>query len=136
MLNFSNTKHDAKEDSMPFEVQTAADGVKLILLGRLGVQQARPLWNALQPAIAAGQSIRVQAEKLDEMDTSIVQVLLRLSTRKDQFQIGETSDGFYAALKGRGLQDFLVQLPVELEAKIPQLLPPETLAKAARQGHG
>jgi ABC-type transporter Mla MlaB component len=118
MLNFS----DAKEDSMPFELQTAADGVKLILAGRLGVQQARPLWDALQPAMAASQSIRLQAEGLEEMDTSIIQILCRVSSRSGQLQIGETSDGFLAALERRGLEKFFVQPPAltEPESQVPQ----------------
>ena len=107
---------------MPFELQTAADGVKLILAGRLGVQQARPLWDALQPAMAASQSIRLQAEGLEEMDTSIIQILCRVSSRSGQLQIGETSDGFLAALERRGLEKFFVQPPAltEPESQVPQ----------------
>ena len=129
---------------MPFELQTAADGVKLILAGRLGVQQARSLWDALQPVIAANQSIRLQAEGLDEMDTSIIQILCRLKSGTGQFQIDATSDGFVAALKGRGLATFFVPpsfVPplAEPGTQTPPLQPEielDTLAKAARQGHG
>jgi ABC-type transporter Mla MlaB component len=133
MLNSS----DAKEDSMPFELQTAADGVKLILVGRLGVQQARPLWDALQPAMAASQSIHLQAEALEEMDTSVIQILCRVSSKTGHLQIGETSDGFLAALERRGLEKFFVQppAPTEPESQVPQT-EAETQAKAARQGHG
>jgi len=138
---------------MPFELQTAPDGVKLILVGRLGVQQARLLWDALQPVIAANQSIRLQAEELDEMDTSIIQILCRLNNRTGQFQIDATSDGFVAALKGRGLATFFVPPslvspslvspsfvppPAEPETQTPPLQPEielDTLANAARQGH-
>jgi hypothetical protein len=122
------------------------------------VQQARSLWDALQPVIAANQSIRLQAEELDEMDTSIVQILCRLNSRTGQFQIDATSDGFVAALKGRGLATFFVPQslvspsfvspsfvspsveppPAEPETQTPPLQPEielETLANAARQGH-
>jgi ABC-type transporter Mla MlaB component len=125
---------DAKDNSMPFELQIAVDGVKLILAGRLGVQQARPLWDALQPAMAARQSIRLQAEELDEIDTSVIQILCRVSSQTC-LQIGGISDGFLAALGRRGLERFFVQSPVEPETQIPQPQP-ETLAKSARQGHG
>jgi ABC-type transporter Mla MlaB component len=131
MLNSS----DAKDDSMPFELRTAADGVKLILVGRLGVQQARPLWDALQPAMAASQNIQLQAEGLEEMDTSIIQILCRVSSQTGHLQIGETSDGFLAALERRGLEKFFVQPPAEPESQIPQPQA-ETKAKSARQGHG
>src|SRR5271166_4303475 len=132
---------------MPFEIQTAADGVKVVLAGRLGVRQARSLWEALQPVVVANQSIHVQAGELDEMDTSIIQILCRLNSRTGQFQIDATSDSFVSALKARGLATFFVQPslvsssfeppPTQPETQTPQ---PEmnldTLASAARQGHG
>ena len=124
---------------MPFDIQTVAGGVKLILAGRLGVQQARPLWDALQSAMSARQSIRLQAEELEEMDTSIIQILCRLSSPPGRLQIGGTSDAFLAALKRRGLEKFFVQPPPEPESQIPQPqleTKVETKAKAARQGHG
>ena len=124
---------------MPFELQTVAGGVKLMLAGRLGVQQARPLWDALQPALAASQSIQLQAEELEEMYTSIIQILCRLSSPPGRLQIGRTSDAFLAALKRRGLEKFFVQPPPEPESQIPQPqleTKVETKAKAARQGHG
>ncbi len=121
---------------MPFELQTDAGGVKLILAGRLGVQQARPLWDALQPAMAASQSIRLQADELEEMDTSIVQILCRVSQTR-QLQIGGTSDGFLASLKRRGLETFFVQAPAPSKPEPPIPQPKAgTKAKSARQGHG
>ena len=121
---------------MPFELQPAGDGVDsvLTLAGRLGVQQARALWDVLQPVMAGSQSIRLQAGQLDEVDTSIIQILLRLSARTDRFQIGEISDGLIAALKARGLEAALTHLPAP-DAQTAQLQP-KLLAKAARQGHG
>jgi hypothetical protein len=122
---------------MPFELETVADGVKLILAGRLGVQQARSLWDAMQPAITARQNIRLQAGELEDLDTSIIQILCRVSGQTGLLDIGETSDGFLAALERRGLEQFFVQPPApsDPKAQIPQ---PEadTKAKAARQGHG
>ncbi len=121
---------------MPFELQTDAGGVKLIMAGRLAVQQARPLWDALQPAMAASQSIRLQADELEEMDTSIVQILCRVSQAR-QLQIGGTSDGFLASLKRRGLETFFVQPPPPSEPELPTPKPKAgTKAKSARQGHG
>jgi len=121
---------------MPFELQTDPSGVKLILAGRLGVQQARPLWDALQPAIAARQSIRLQAGELEEMDTSIVQILCRVSSQTGQLQIGKISDGFLASLKRRGLETFFVLPPPASKPEQSTPLPKAgTKAKSARQGH-
>ena len=60
-LNSFDADQEAKDFLMPFELQTAADGVKLSLAGRLGVQPARSLWDALRPAHppAAGGSATV-----------------------------------------------------------------------------
>jgi len=122
---------------MPFEIQTAPDGVKLILAGRLGVQQARPLWDAMQPAIAAGQSIRLQAGGLEEMDTSIIQILCRVSGQTGLLHVGETSDNFLAALERRGLEQFFVQPPGPSEPESATSQPQtNTKAKAARHGNG
>jgi ABC-type transporter Mla MlaB component len=107
---------------MPFELQAVAGGTKLILAGRLGVQQARPLWDALQPAIAASQSIGLQAEELEAMDTSIVQILCRVSSQTGLLQIGETSDGFLASLKQRGLEQLFVQPPAPPQSPQPNVV--------------
>jgi hypothetical protein len=110
--------------------------VKLILAGRLGVQQARSLWDAVQPAIAAHQSIRLQAGEVEDMDTSIIQILCRVSSQTGLLEIGETSDGFLAALERRGLEQFFVHPPGRSEEPPTPQPEPDTEAKAARQGHG
>jgi hypothetical protein len=71
------------------------------------------------------------------MDTSIVQILCRVSSLSGGLKIGETSDGFLAALERRGLEKFFVQAlaPTGPEAQVPQTQIPQPLAKAARQGH-
>lgn len=119
---------------MPFELQTTGDHEDLILAGSLGVRQAQELWDALQPAMVAGRSIQLQAERLNEMDTSIIQILLLLRARSGQFQVGGTSEGFLAALRARGLETLFVRSPA-LQAKTAQVQP-EILAKSAGQGHG
>jgi ABC-type transporter Mla MlaB component len=121
---------------MPFELKTSANQARLILVGRLGVQQARSMWDAMQPAIAARQEIRVEAGELEDMDTSIVQILCRVCGQSGQIQIGETSDGFLAALQRRGLEQFFVHATGRSEESQTPQPEPDTKAKAARQGHG
>lgn len=87
---------------MPFELTGAKGRISLALSGRVGVQQARPLWDALEE-LGERQSVLLSAEHLDEIDTSIIQILCRLGPR---LRIGDTSDALFAALKGRGLEDF------------------------------
>jgi len=113
---------------MPFDLQTSPDGWKLTLVGRLGVQQARPLWEALQSALAAKEIIHLHAVALEEIDTSILQILCRVSSQPGSLRIGETSDRFHAALDSRGLGKFLAQQTTEPESGIPRV-PPETKRK-------
>ena len=108
---------------MSFEVKTGAEGTKLMLMGRLGVRQARALWDALQPAIAAGATIRLEAGELEEMDTSIVQLLCRLSSQTGRLQIGGVSDGFLVSLQRRGLEKFFMQPSAPDESKVLVLRP-------------
>ena len=113
---------------MPFELETVADGVKLILAGRLGVQQARPLWEALQSALAAKEIIHLHAVALEEIDTSILQILCRVRSQPGSLRIGETSDRLHAALDSRGLGEFFAHQTTGPESGIPQV-PPETKRK-------
>jgi ABC-type transporter Mla MlaB component len=119
-MNWARTSNfsDAKDNPMPFDLQAGSNEVTLILLGRLGVQQARPLWQALQPALDGKQTIHLQAEGLEEIDTSILQILCRLS-RSAHLQIGKPSDRFLDALKSRGLEAFFVRQPAKSEPQIP-----------------
>jgi ABC-type transporter Mla MlaB component len=117
---------------MPFELQDGADEVSLILTGRLGVQQVRPLWDGLQPAIAAGRRIHLEASALEDIDTSIVQILCRLGRQPGQLRVGQTSDGFMASLKGRGLEKFFVQPGSPLATPEPVGKPKRTVARTGK----
>jgi hypothetical protein len=95
---------------MPFEVvETGGNEVRVLLEGRIGVQQARLLWDALCPAAAAQKGIRVEAGAAEEVDTSIAQVLYRLSQKLDHFHIGSASEAFLASLRCRGLDGFFLR---------------------------
>lgn len=113
---------------MPFDFETSPDGWKLTLVGRLGVQQARPLWDALQPAIAAKQIIHLYAKGIEEIDTSILQILCRVSSQPGSLRMSGTSDRFHAALDSRGLGKLFAHQIAEPESGIPQA-PPETKRK-------
>ena len=113
---------------MPFELKTDAEGTKLVLGGKLGVRQARALWDAVQPAVAAGTAIRLDAEALEQMDTSIVQVLCRLSSQTGKLRIGGVSDAFLVSLERRGLEKFFMPAGPS-EPKV-HILRPKAVAKA------
>jgi ABC-type transporter Mla MlaB component len=114
---------------MPFEMKRDAEGTTLMLMGKLGVRQARALWDAVQPAVAAGKAIRLEAIELEEMDTSIVQLLCRLSSQTGLLQIGRVSDSFLVSLQRRGLERFFIQPSAPRDTKV-QILRP----KLAKEG--
>ncbi len=94
---------------MPYEINAFADKSQLALKGRLGVQQAGLLWDSLQPVIASAGPIDVLAEGVEEIDTSIVQILLRLSQLPNGFEIITASSGLRTSLQCRGLASLLIQ---------------------------
>ena len=95
---------------MPFEIGTNARGSMLTLTGRLGIQQARPLWEAMETALIGCGALLLQAEAAEEIDTSIAQILCRAVDR-NQLEIGSASDGFIASLQSRGLGAFFTHAP-------------------------
>jgi anti-anti-sigma regulatory factor len=142
MSNSSNTDDGKGRDAMPFELKTGAEGTTVMLAGRLGVRQARALWDAVQPAVAAGTAIRIEAKELEDMDTSIVQVLCRLSSQTGKLRIGGVSDGFLVSLERRGLEKFFMQPSAPSEAKVQILCPklavktkPTAAARNSRRRH-
>lgn len=105
-LSSSKTTKNAVE--LPFELVTSECGTILVLRGRLGVQQARPLWDCLQSALCDGTNVQLDAKALDGMDTSIVQILCRAAKANNPVRIGRISEGFTNALKLRGLENYFV----------------------------
>jgi len=89
-------------------MQTSDAGSTLILSGRLGVQQARPLWEAAQAAMAEHRPVVVQAGDVEDLDTSVAQILCRVASRGGRLRISGSSDGFLLALARRGLDQFFV----------------------------
>jgi ABC-type transporter Mla MlaB component len=128
-VNCSDIERRWEGDGMPFELKTDAKGTTMMLTGKLGVRQVRALWDAVQAAVAGGTAIRLEATELEEMDTSIVQLLCRLS-RTGRLQIGGVSDGFLVSLQRRGLEKFFIQPRAPRETKV-QILRPK-LAKEVK----
>ena len=58
-------------------------------------------------------------EGLEEIDTSILQILCRLSSQSANLQMGKSSDRFLAALKSRGLETFFVRQSTKSGSLIP-----------------
>lgn len=117
---------------MPFEIRTYDHGQMLMLSGRLGVQQARPLWDAMEAASALHGVLLLQAEAVEEIDTSIAQVLCR-SLHQGHLQVGSASDGLQASLQRRGLGDILIQ-PLNPSKTARQPSPSQALSEPIKTG--
>jgi ABC-type transporter Mla MlaB component len=128
---------------MPFEMQTSDAGATLVLSGRLGVQQARPLWDATQAARTGQRPLQVQAAEVEDLDTSIAQILCRAASQGGQLQISGSSDGFLLSLARRGLDKFFVHAadapaseqapsPIAAAPSAEGLEPPKAAPKKAR----
>ncbi len=132
----SSSKTITNSVGLPFELVTSEGKTKLLLKGRLGVQQAGPLWDCLRSALRDGTSIELDADALDGMDTSIVQILCRAAMESNPVRIGRVSEGFSNALKLRGLEAyFAVASPVQRPPK--QVAPTprkRTLTKSRTKG--
>jgi hypothetical protein len=79
----------------------------------------------MQPALAAGTAIRVEAPESEKIDTSIVQILCRLSAQTGKLQIGAVSDSFLASLERRGLEKFFMQPATPSQPNVVILQPQE-----------
>ena len=79
--------------------------------------------------MAAATPIHLEARELEEMDTSIAQLLCRLSSQTGRLQIGTVSDIFLVSLQRRGLEKFFIQPSTPAETKV-QILRPNLAQKA------
>ena len=96
---------------MPFTLQPAGEELELSLTGRVGVQDARPLWESLQEVLFDNTVVRLKASNLEEMDTSIVQILCRISVLPGKLRVAALSDGFVLSLQRRGLANLFIDPP-------------------------
>jgi ABC-type transporter Mla MlaB component len=110
VTTLSSSKTIADGLALPFELVPSKHVTILVLKGRLGVQQARPLWDCLHSSLGYGTSVELDADALDGMDTSIVQILCRAAMEKNPLRIGRVSESFTNALKLRGLENYFAPL--------------------------
>jgi anti-anti-sigma regulatory factor len=89
---------------MPFEVQTSDDGLLLELTGGVTVRYAGELGRGIASALATGTTVTVKAGKLDDIDTSILQMLVSLRKTAAMFILREYSEAFSMAVDRCGLR--------------------------------
>lgn len=89
---------------MPFEIQTSDDGLLLELTGGVTVRYASELGTGLTSALTTGKTVTVKAGKLDDIDTSILQILVSLRKTAATFVLREYSEAFAGAVDRCGLR--------------------------------
>ena len=96
---------------MAFTLQQTGDELELSLTGRMGVQNAGPLWESLQEVLLDETTIVLNAADLEEMDTSVVQILCRLSAIPGKLRLAGLSEGLMISLQKRGLANLFIDPP-------------------------
>jgi anti-anti-sigma regulatory factor len=83
---------------MPFEIQTSEQGLLLELTGSLTARHAAELGQSLRSGLKTGETLQVRAGRLDDIDTSILQMLVSLRKTAATFVLLEYSEAFGGAV--------------------------------------
>jgi len=83
---------------MPFEIQTNAKGLLLELTGGVTARYAGELCKCLASSLGTGKTVTVNAAKLEDIDTSILQLLVSLRKTAAIFVLQEFSEAFASAV--------------------------------------
>jgi anti-anti-sigma regulatory factor len=83
---------------MPFEIQTNPKGLLLELTGSVTARYAGELGKCLALSLETGKTVTVKAGQLDDIDTSILQLLVSLRKTAGTFVLQEFSEAFSSAV--------------------------------------
>jgi anti-anti-sigma regulatory factor len=83
---------------MPFTIQANKQGLLLKLSGAVTVRHAQELGQGLAAALGSGMEISVQARDVEDIDTSILQMLVSLRRTAAAFALLELSQAFLSAV--------------------------------------
>lgn len=83
---------------MPFEIQTNAQGLILELTGGVTARDAGELGKCLAGSLETGKTVTVKAGNLDDIDTTILQLLVSLRKTAAIFVLQEVSEAFASAV--------------------------------------
>jgi len=79
---------------MPYEIQNTSAGLTLELTGGVTVRDAAELGKRLASFLASGGSIVVRTHGLEDIDTSILQMLVSLRKTAEAFSLENPSEAF------------------------------------------
>jgi anti-anti-sigma regulatory factor len=84
--------------SMPFAIQTTEEGLLLELTGGVTVRHAQELGKCLTSSLSSGTRITVRTRDLEDIDTSILQLLVSLRKTSAAFALEDVSEAFVNAV--------------------------------------
>jgi len=100
---------------MPYEIQNTTQGLILELTGGVTVRHAAELGKCLASSLTSGVTVVVRTRELEDIDTSILQMLVSLRRTTASFVVEDPSEAFVnlvdrCALRGELLAESKVAL--------------------------
>jgi ABC-type transporter Mla MlaB component len=89
---------------MPFSTRKAGRCLILELEGAITIRQAQQLWSELDTALDGSETAEIRTEKLEDADTSILQILCSLRKTVRELTLPDPSQAFLAAVDRCGLR--------------------------------
>jgi anti-anti-sigma regulatory factor len=83
---------------MPYHIQSTADGLMLELRGGVTIRHAAELGKCLSSSLASGAAVIVRTQELQDIDTSILQLLVSLRKTTPALVLENPSEAFVNAV--------------------------------------
>jgi ABC-type transporter Mla MlaB component len=83
---------------MPYQIQNTTEGLILRLSGGVTIRHAAELSKCLASSLTSGVTVVVQTQELEDIDTSILQLLVSLRKTTPAFVLETPSEGFVNAV--------------------------------------
>jgi anti-anti-sigma regulatory factor len=93
---------------MPYQIQKTELGLVLELKGGVTVRHAAELGKSLASALTSGISVEVRTQELEDVDTSVLQMLVSLRKTAGAFVLQDPSKAFLDAAERCALRRELV----------------------------
>ena len=93
---------------MPYEIQNTPEGLILRLSGGVTIRHATELSKCLASSLTSGVTVIVRTQELEDIDTSILQMLVSLRRTTPTFVLENPSGAFVNAVDRCALQGELL----------------------------
>jgi anti-anti-sigma regulatory factor len=93
---------------MPYQIQSATEGLILELRGDLTIRHAAELGKCLASSLTSGATVIVRTQELEDIDTSILQMLVSLRKTAPAFVLENPSAAFVNAVERCALRTELL----------------------------